>query len=612
MCGIAGWADFGRDLRQEAATVRTMTDTMVRRGPDAGDIWLSEHAALGHRRLAIIDIDGGAQPMRVHDDQGRLLAVITYSGEVYNFRELREELTGRGHRFTTRSDTEVVLRAYLEWGESSVERLNGMFAYAVWDARKQHLLLVRDRLGIKPLFYAHTPGRLLFGSEPKAVLANELFTPELDAEGIAELFAVPAAPTPGHAVYRGLREVRPGHTVRFSRTGVRVRRYWELHSDTHPDTAERTAERVRELLTDTVRRQLVSDVPLGLLLSGGLDSSTLTALAAAERSGADAEKTTTFSVDFPASEGPERLGDWNRAEDAPYIRELVAELGTAHTSVVVPGTGLLEHRDIGLAARDRPGWGEPDVSLHLLFRGVRAHSTVALSGEVADEVFGGYPYFHHAPGRPLDAFPWLQGKPSPADLLRPDVAARVRPREYACERLRDALAEVPRLPGESGTERRAREISYLALTRWLPALLDRKDRMSMAASLEVRVPFADHRLVEYVWNVPWRIKNANGTPKALLRRAVADLLPERVLNRPKSGYPASSSTAYRQALRDRVDALTHRDAPVFQLVDRNAVKRHLNAGTVVPGPRAAPHPTGGLDYLLALDAWLTDYRVRLV
>ncbi|WP_030598365.1 asparagine synthase (glutamine-hydrolyzing) [Streptomyces fulvoviolaceus] len=603
MCGIAGWIDFGRDLRAEAATVRAMTDSMVRRGPDAGDAWLAEHAALGHRRLAVIDVAGGAQPMEIRE--GARHAVISYSGEVYNFRELRAELAALGHGFRTRSDTEVVLRAHLEWGEKAVEKLNGMFAYALWDVREQELLLVRDRLGVKPLYWTADGERLLFGSEPKAVLANPLFRAEVDAQGLAELFAVPAAPTPGLTVYRGLRTVRPGHTVRFGRSGARARRYWALESRPHTDSLDETAVHVRELLTDIVRRQLVSDVPLGLLLSGGLDSSTLTALAAAEAP----DKVATFSVDFPPDEQPERLGDWNRDADAPYIRELVDELGTAHTAVTVPGSELLAHRPIGLRARDRPGWGEPDVSLYLLFQGVRRHVTVALSGEVADEVFGGYPFFHG--DGPLDSFPWLRGKPSPAGLLRDDVAEAVRPTEYATQRLADALTEVPYLEGESAEDRRARQISYLALTRWLPALLDRKDRMSMAASLEVRVPFADHRLVEYLWNVPWSFKTTGGEPKGLLRRAVGDLLPPRVLHRPKSGYPASSAPAYGAALRQRVEDLLRRDRPVFDLVDREKVRRHLVEGTVLPGPRAAPHPTGGLDHLLALDSWLDTYGVSV-
>jgi asparagine synthase (glutamine-hydrolysing) len=610
MCGVTGWVDWERDLRGHGSTVRAMTDTMVRRGPDAGGAWLGEHAALGHRRLAIIDLDGGVQPMVARDLDGEPSAVITYSGEVYNHRELRAELEALGHRFLTRSDTEVVLRGYLEWGDGVAPRLHGMFAFGIWDARVQELLLVRDRLGIKPLYLTTQPGRLLFGSEPKALLANPHFEAELDADGVAELFALSTAPTPGHGIYRGLQQVRPGHLVRYSRRGAEERQWWTFESGEHPDDQDGTTTRVRELVAQAVRGQLQSDVPLGFLLSGGVDSSALVALAAGDRA-PDAGTTSTYSVDFPSGEGPERLGDWNRDEDAPYIDAVVDHVGTAHRRIVVPGTELLEHRRIGLDARDLPGWGEPDTSLYLLFRGVREHATVALSGEVADEVFGGYAFFHDGATGPVDAFPWLAGRATPASLLRADVADEVRPDEYAARRLRQALDEVPALAGESPEDARTRALSYLAFTRWLPAVLERKDRMSMATGLEARVPFADHRLVEYLWNVPWSQKTVGGEPKGLLRRAIGDVLPTSVLRRPKSGYPATTATAYGEALRQRVAELVSEDAPVFALVDRETVVRHLRDDVRLPGPRAAPHPTGGLDFLLTVDRWLRDYGVRV-
>ncbi|WP_320670618.1 asparagine synthase (glutamine-hydrolyzing) [Patulibacter defluvii] len=609
MCGVTGWVDWGRDLRRERPVVEAMTDTMVPRGPDAAGVWLDRHVALGHRRLAIIDLEGGVQPMVARDAEGTPLAVITYSGEVYNHRELRAELTARGHGFRTRSDTEVVLRAYLEWGADLASHLNGMFAFAVWDVPAQELLLVRDRLGIKPLYYAAAgAGALLFGSEPKAILANPLFAPELDHDGIAELFALATAPTPGHGVYRGLRQVRPGHLVRVTRGGVRERRWWQLPTRPHLDGLDATALRVRGLVAAAVGRQLQSDVPLGFLLSGGIDSSALVALAARQRNG---DGTDTYSVDFPPDEGPERLGEWNRSEDQPYVDAVVGHVGTSHRRIVVAGRELARHRGIGLDARDLPGWGEPDTSLYLLFRGVREHATVALSGEVADEVFGGYSFFHDGARGPVEQFPWLVGRRSPVALLRPEVRQAVDPDGYVRARLAEALDEVPALAGEPAADARARTLSYLALTRWLPAVLERKDRMSMATALEARVPFADHHVVEYLWNVPWELKTTGGEAKGLLRRAIGDVLPDAVLRRPKSGYPATSASAYGDELRERVGELLERDARVFELVDRDVVARHLRDGTRIPGPRAAPHPTGGLDFLLTLDRWLDEYGVRI-
>ncbi|MEU8922033.1 asparagine synthase (glutamine-hydrolyzing) [Kitasatospora sp. NPDC048545] len=610
MCGITGWIDWDTDLLHQARALREMTATLACRGPDADGVWLSRHAALGHRRLSVIDLDGGVQPLA--DRPGPdTAAVLSYNGELYNHRELRTELEALGHAFRTRSDTEVVLRAHLQWGRSAPTRFNGIFAYALWDARQEELLLVRDHLGIKPLFWhAHRSG-VLFGSEPKAVLANPLFRAELDAEGIAELFALPAAPSAGHGLFRGLHEVRPGHLVAVTRAATREVRYWRLESAEHRDDAATTRATVRGLLADAVGRQLISDVPLCTLLSGGVDSSAVTALAAAARERAGQGKITSFSVDFPGS--ADRTPDaWRTTLDAPYVEAAAEHIGTLHTTVLVPDDDLLDARDAVLRARDRPGWGEMDASLHLLFREVRRRSTVALSGEAADEIFGGYPYFHDAAAVAAPTFPWLHGRATPADLLRADVRDEVRPEEYTAAAYRRSLGEVPRLDGEPACDARIREVFHLALTRWLPPLLDRVDRVSMSVGLEVRVPFCDHRLVEYLWNVPWALKAPDGRAKGLLRDAVRDLLPPQVTDRPKSGYPSTPAVRYTEVLTARAqDLLADPNAPVFELVDRELVRRLLAAGRPLPSPRTAPNPVGGLDHLVQVDEWLRAYRVGL-
>ncbi|MFD8965654.1 asparagine synthase (glutamine-hydrolyzing) [Streptomyces sp. NPDC059568] len=610
MCGVTGWIDWETDLRSEEATLRAMTETLACRGPDDSGVLLSRHAALGHRRLAVIAPDDGAQPMGATTGDGPR-TVLTYNGELYNYPELREELRSLGHEFRTRSDTEVVLRAHLQWGADAPRRFNGIFAYALWDDRNQELLLVRDHLGVKPLYWHPHASGVLFGSEPKAVLAHPLFHAELDAEGIAELFALPAAPTAGHGIFRGLYEVLPGQTVTVRRGATRTAFYWRPTARVHPDDPATTRETVRALLADTVERQLLSDVPLCTLLSGGVDSSAVTALAAAARERAGHSKVTSFSVDFPGS--ADRAPDaWRTGADAPFVRAAAEHIGTLHTSVLIPDDDLLDARDAVLRARDRPGWGEMDASLHLLFREVRRRSTVALSGEAADEIFGGYPYFHDPAALAADTFPWLHGRTTPAALLRPEVAAEVRPEEYTAEQYRRSLADVPRLEGEEGADRRIREIFHLALTRWLPPLLERVDRVSMSVGLEVRVPFCDHRLVEYVANVPWAVKTPGGRSKGLLRDAVRDLLPPQVADRPKSGYPSTPAVRYTEVLTARAhELLADSQAPVFDLVDRETVRRALAEGRPLPSPRTAPNPVGGLDHLVQVDEWLRAYRVRL-
>ncbi|MDI5962898.1 asparagine synthase (glutamine-hydrolyzing) [Streptomyces sp. SL13] len=607
MCGITGWISYDRDLTGERATLDAMTQTMACRGPDAGGVWLDRHAAFGHRRLAVIDLEGGKQPMAVEHD-GRTVLVTTYSGEIYNYRELRAELDSLGHAFRTSSDTEVALHAYLEWGESFTERLNGMYAFALWDPRTEELLLVRDRMGIKPLYYYPTADGVLFGSEPKAILAHPLARAVVDTEGLAELIAF--TKTPGHAIYRGMKEVRPGYTVRVRRQGLSVKQYWALDAAEHTDDLDTTVSTVRGLLDDIVARQLIADVPLCTLLSGGLDSSVITALAAKGLAAGGKGAVRSFSVDFVGQTENFQADDLRPTPDGPYAHALAEHVRSDHSDIVLDTTTLMNsgHRDAVLAARDLPfGLGEADTSLYLLFKAIREQSTVALSGESADEVFGGYKWFHDKAAVEADTFPWLAafdlnnfaGRSSYTReaLLAPDLLAKIDLPGYREARYREALAEVPYRDGDSALERRMREICYLHLTRFVQFLLDRKDRMSMAVGLEVRVPFCDHRLVNYVFNTPWSMKTFDGREKSLLRAACRDVLPESVANRVKSPYPSTQDPRYAQALTAELKGvLADQDAPVRPLLDT------ARATTAVEeGGGEARFPT---ELVLSVNRWL--------
>jgi asparagine synthase (glutamine-hydrolysing) len=608
MCGITGWVEWADDLTQHRDVVSAMADTMMCRGPDAGDVWVSPRAALGHRRLAIIDLSGGAQPMGDHRP-GAGDVVLTFSGEVYNFRELRSQLRSAGHEFRTRSDTEVVLRAYQEWGADCVRRFVGMFAFAVWDEAAQELLLARDPLGIKPLYYAETGHGLLFGSEPKALLANPLFQPEIDNEGLSELLLTPTLKTPGHGIFRGLRELRPGRIARVTRAGVRESVYWQLESREHTDDLATTTRTVRQLLEQIVDEQLVADVPLCSLLSGGLDSSAISALAARKLAEQDGEKLTTFSVDFAGSKDHFVADSLRPSVDGPFAVMVARHLDTKHTEVMVDVPDLVSAQLETMRARDLPGMGDMDVSLLLLCKAIRGQATVALSGESADEVFGGYPWFHEDAAIFAPGFPWTQGRTGKYEILDLDFLRRMNLREYLGDRYAQALAEVPHLAGEEGRDRRLREVSYLNYTRFLPTLLDRKDRMAMAASLEVRVPFCDHRLVDYVWNVPWSMKNIDGVEKGLLRRAVADLLPDEVTWRQKSAFPVAHDPRYDAAVRDRLrQILAGNESPLLPMLNAAKLTEVIEAP---PGVWNGPQSTTWLSYLVELDTWLTTYRVRI-
>ena len=615
MCGITGWLSYSQDMQAQRDTLQRMTDTMARRGPDAGGVWLSGPIGLGHRRLSIIDLEGGRQPMLARRDDGLEAAAINYSGEVYNFRELRAELKVRGHRFESRSDTEVVLRSYLEWGSAFVEHLNGMYAFALWDLRTQELLLVRDRMGVKPLYYYETADGLVFGSEPKALLANPLVPRTVRADGLREILEM--VKTPGHAVFHGMREVLPGEVVRIDRQGLTRRRYWQLEAREHEDTLEQTIRRTRDLLEDIVQRQIVSDVPLCSLLSGGLDSSIITALASKKLLAAGKDNIRSFSVDF-LDHGSAFTGDAVRGTpDAPFVRDLVERIHSSHHDIILDSRELADPalRSRVIEALDLPPayWGDMWPSLYRLFEEVRQHSTVALSGESADEVFGGYRWFHDPVAIEAQTFPWMtsvtgkyfDGK----SLFDPALLRQLDLPGFVQDTYSQALAEAPVLSSEGPTERRMRQMSYVNLTRFVQTLLDRKDRMSMAVGLEVRVPFCDHRLVDYAFNIPWEMKSFDGREKSILRAATRDLLPESISDRVKSPYPSTQDPAYEQALRTSLaQIMADKDAPVRTLLDASQVKRTLDRPM---GDTSPMFDRMGIELAVGLNTWLTEQDVTL-
>lgn len=612
MCGIAGWITWNDDLRLQEATVRAMGETLACRGPDASGLWLSRTCGFAHRRLAVIDPERGGQPMV--RTVGERTYVIVYNGELYNTAELRDELVSKGWDFRGHSDTEVLLAAYIEWGPDCLAKLNGIFAFAAWSEADQTLFLARDRLGVKPLFYADLGDAFLFGSEPKAILAHPRITPEVDAEGLAEIFGLGPARTPGHGIYRGIREIKPGYALTVKPAGIVHQRYWSLVSRPHEDDLDTTVATVRELFEDAVRRQLVSDVPVCTLLSGGLDSSAITALAATYLAERGEGPLHTFSIDYAGNEQHFTPSAFQPDTDEHWIRVVSRHFGTTHHRVIVETYDLAHALTEAVRARDLPGMADIDASLLLFCREIKKRATVALSGECADEVFGGYPWFHREELVNADTFPWSRSVRLRESWLLPHVRDALALPEYVAQRYRESLAEVPLLPGEPPRERRMREIAYLNLTWFMVTLLNRKDRMSMASGLEVRVPFCDHRLVEYVWNVPWEMKACDGREKGLLRRALRGVLPDEVLYRKKNPYPKTHNPEYLETVRRwTLDILSRDNSPLAQLVDVAAIR------DMACEPRAFDQPWYGqlmtgpqfFAYLIEIDTWLREYGVNV-
>ncbi|MBN8209741.1 asparagine synthase (glutamine-hydrolyzing) [Bacillus sp. NTK071] len=605
MCGITGWINWSGDLSNERETLKGMADSIAHRGPDAEGFWLSEQAALAHRRLIVIDPRGGKQPMVSPDQQ----LVLTYNGELYNYRELKQELQEKGHVFTSNSDTEVVLHAYMEWKEKCVTRFNGIFAFAIWDQEEQQLFLGRDHLGVKPLFYSKQGNSFLYGSEIKAILAHPSVKPKVDRTGLAEIFGMGPMRTPGQAIFQGMEEVRPGHYLIATADKIEEHRYWSLESKAHTESVDATTEKIRDLLTDTVQRQLISDMPIVSMLSGGLDSSGLTSLAAKELQESD-KTLETYSIDFDQNEAHFKKDFLRHDMDEPWVRRVSEDVGTNHHSITFGADQLLSNLLEPMRGRDLPGVGEIETSLYLLFTEMKKDATVALSGESADEVFSGYPWFHQEEYLNAQVFPWLINLGGISSILSEEAKEMIQPEQYQKQRFAEAYKEIPFLEGESEFEAKQRQMSYFFITRFLPFMLDRKDRASMKTGFEVRVPFCDYRIVEYLWNVPIDYKNVDNIEKGILRRALKGTLPEDVLYRKKSAYPSDKDPAYLEGVRTwMLEILDKPDSPILPLINTEKVRAiALNQA----GDLNTDQAKGLLDYLIQVNAWLDEYDIELV
>ncbi|MBB6448957.1 asparagine synthase (glutamine-hydrolyzing) [Geomicrobium halophilum] len=611
MCGITGWLDWKYNVRNEQEQIQKMTDTLKHRGPDTQATWLQDRVAFGHTRLAVVDPAGGQQPMT--RSVGKKKATIVYNGELYNTKELRDALKKEGAVFKSHSDTEVLLNAYLVWGQSCLTHLNGIFAFAIWDEDEERLFMGRDRLGVKPLFYARTEAGLLFASEIKALLKHRDISAAVSETGITEVMALSPSRTPGFGVFEDIEELRPAHMLTFDKNGIKVSRYWQVKSFERDADVEESAEVVGEMLKDAVERQLVADVPVSSFLSGGVDSSALTAFAAGYFP--KDQPLHTFSIDYEDNEQYFQRNDFQPDDDNVFIDEMSKTFNTSHYRKVINVDTLTETLGEAVRARDLPGMADIDGSLLWFCKEIKKSSTVALSGECADEIFGGYPWFHKKELLERPMFPWMSSLSLRQELLNKELRSRINLESYAHMRYQESVAETPHLEGETQEERQRREMFYLNMIWFMTTLLDRKDRMSMAASLEVRVPFADHRLVEYVWNIPWIQKQYKGREKGLLRKALEPTLPRKVLYRKKSPYPKTHHPRYTESIVEMSkQILDDRSAPLHDLIDRNRYQALVDSkgkdiqtpffGQLMSGPQL-------LAYLWQVNEWMQAYNVHI-
>lgn len=613
MCGIAGWVDLERNLSENEKIIKNMTESLKFRGPDAGGIYISENALLGHRRLAVVDIEGGRQPMIKR--LGNREYSLVYNGELYNTEDIRKELMNLGYTFRGHSDTEVLLLSYIEWGHKCVHKLNGIFAFAVWDSYERSIFLARDRFGVKPLFYCIRGSSLIFGSELKALLKCPLIEPEIDEIGLSEIFCLGPARTPGCGVFKDINELRPAHYLTLNQKGVKIQKYWSLESRPHEDSYEKTVETVRDLVIDTIERQLVSDVPICTFLSGGLDSSAITAIAANHFKNKGLGELNTFSVDYVDNDIFFKSSLYQPNSDAYWIKLMSDAFGTKHHNYTIDTPELVDSLKDALFARDLPGMVDIDSSLLTFCHEIKKSHVVSLSGECADEVFGGYPWFYDESLLNLKTFPWSKSTEERKAILSPELLNLIDIDDYIAQKYEDTLKEVPKLYGENPLEAKRRQMFYLNITWFMSTLLDRKDRMSMAQGLEVRVPFCDHRLVQYVWNIPWEMKTAGNREKGILREALKDLLPEEIVTRKKSPYPKTHNPAYEKAVSNWLrEILNESSSPLLSFIDLGKVKNLLNQPSDYGKPwfgqlMSTPQMFA---YLIQIDMWMKKYNVTIV
>ena len=609
MCGIGGFVDYERDARRGGPILHGMKRTLTPRGPDAEGTYFDEDAALVHRRLIVIDPEGGKQPMHSPDRN----TIIIYNGELYNTPELRTELMSRGHEFVGHSDTEVLLHAYLEWKTDAFARLNGIFAFAIWEKRERRLTLCRDRLGVKPLFFAPIRNGLTFGSTIDTVLCHPEIEPALDEDGLRTLLLLGPARPPESGVFRQIKSLLPGHFAVLTPENFTVHVYWQLEAHEHEDDLPTTIERTHTLICDAARRQLVSDVPLACFLSGGLDSSILSMLAAKDYA-ARGETLHTWSVDYRDNDKYFTKSIFQPNSDDSYIDQMVDFLGTHHHRVVLEPEALCAALLPATDARALPGMADVDSSLLLFCAAVkRGGTTVCLSGECADELFGGYPWYHREEILFEDTFPWSRSVGLRLGLLTPDAVRNGE--EFVRQHYRDTCDRAPKLSSDDKKAARMREMFVLNLDWFMATLLDRKDRMSMYSGLEVRVPFCDHRIVEYAYNMPWDFKSLEGREKGIVRRAFADELPKEIVYRKKSPYPKTFHPVYTRLCADYVCRIFEDNTSVAaSLFDRNAVQKLMQR------PESLAEPWFGqlmrtpqiFAYIIQLDRWFRHYHVKIV
>jgi len=613
MCGLVGFVNYKKDVSSYKNVLCNMTESLQKRGPDELGYYINNNVALGHRRLIVIDPDGGRQPMIETYSYGEY--VIVYNGQIYNTKELRKTLIENGFEFSGHCDTEVLLKSFIHYGYDVPKHLNGIFSFAIWNTAKQELFLARDHFGIKPLFYTFCNDSLIFASEIKALFKYPGVDKVLATQGISELFGIGPAHTPGTTVFKNIFEIKPAHFGIYNKDGLHLERYWKLETKKHPDNFEETCDKVHFLLDDAIQRQLVSDVPLCVMLSGGLDSSIIVAYASNYCKKNGLKPIDTFSVDYVDNDKNFVKSDFQPNSDNYYIDLMRKKFETNHHKIVIDTPELAESLEDAMIARDFPGMADVDSSFLLFCKNIKKEATVCLSGECSDEIFAGYPWFFREDALNSGTFPWSIAIDERQQILNPSIGEKINLKDYIDFRYNESLNEIEFLDSDSKETTEKRKITYLTMNWFMQTLLDRSDRTSMYNGLELRVPFCDYRLVQYMWNVPWEMKALNGREKGLLRYVVKDLLPTEIVDRKKSPYPKTHNPNYLAKVKQMLTEIMNKpDAPINDLLNRKYILEILETdGKAFSRPWFGQLMTGPqlMAYLCQVNMWLERYQPKI-
>lgn len=605
MCSICGEVDFisPSDIRYD--TVNKMNTVMKHRGPDDSDIFSDKNVCLGHNRLSVIDIEKGHQPMSVM--YGNKKYTIVYNGEIYNCDEIKKDIKKRGIELQTNCDTEVVLYSYIIYGEDCPKYLNGIFAFCIYDG--ESVFLARDRFGVKPLYYSIKGSTLVFASEIKAMLKNPLISSNVDKYGLWEILYLSPNFVSGKSVFRDILELCPAQCMIFDKNGAKKWKYWEIKAQPYFKDRAYAIEKTRFLMCDAIRRQMVSDVPLCVLLSGGLDSSVVSSVGQ-EYCKEKGDILDTYSFEYEGNKDSFKNSLFQPEKDDDFALYVADYLGTNHTVLTCPTDILANELIAATGYRDLPGQADIDSSLLYFCREIKKNHTVGLSGECSDEIFGGYPWFYRPEMLYSEFFPWIHSPRLRPSLFKDSVSNSDEGYEYIRSIYKKSLEECPVLDSDTAEMKTARRASYLSVNYFMTSLLQRKDRMSMASGVEVRVPFADHRIYEFVFNVPWEYKFENGVEKSLLRNSMVGYLPDKILWRKKSPYPKTHNPEYTSAVVKMLDSKLKKGSYLNEVLDRSKLDEILSKGGTWFGQlMSAPQL---MAWLIQFDFWLEKYKINLI